>query len=152
MTVSVTLTFPNVDATLLALAKLAQVPEVHLEVPVRERAAKIAAEAAISESTKDDPAPVEQTTKRRGRPPKTETTPPATPAPAPAPEAKPITREEALAKFKELHDAKGIVACKTLLDRLGAKRFADVHVSLYPDLIALCSKAMAGEDLTSALE
>lgn len=167
MTVSVTLTFPDVDAALLALAKLASVPTLHLETTagmnateVRERVAEAVAATADVDILQPPgvvevpmpapaPVPVEQTTKRRGRPPKAET---VSTVPPPAPAAEPITKEAAHAKFKETNDKVGIKQCIAALNRLGVKRFALLDPTQYGELVKLCDRAIAGEDLTKAIE
>lgn len=153
MTVSVILKFPTVEAATHALARLDQPLPLQQgqSVPTEQKTGPMLSatdaraqtvEAALAEPTA--PAPVEQTSKRRGRPKAS----PVTPEMATAV----ITKEEAFAKFKAVHDSKGLPVCMTVLQRLGAKRFADVSANLYPDLLKLCDKAIAGEDLTAASE
>lgn len=160
MTVSVTLTFPDVDAAITALSRIetpfgapvAQVVEPKAETfatappPTTPYPAPVADEPQL--------APVEQTTKRRGRPTKAGCLA-ATQAEtvAAAPTAEPvIPKEAALAKFKALHDDKGMVVCRLVLTRLGAQRFADVKSGQYLNLVKLCDRAIGGEDLTKAIE
>lgn len=175
MTVSVTLTFPNYEAALLSLAKL----NVPLPAPqpaepainateVRERVA----EQPVVEADLPGPAG----TKRRGRPSRkdigttavipespTEVVPASAPAAAKDPSLATmaqavidshavIKKEQALAKFQELHAAKGIAVCRSVLARCGAERFAMVKSEQYPEFVKLCDRALAGEDLTLASE
>lgn len=158
MTVSVALTFPTYQSAIDALLKLQATTPAEAEVIEAGKAAapaepnKRATEYPTFAGTA--PAPIEQSTKRRGRPPKAEQINPAptvTPVPTPAP-AKLIEKEEALAKFKALHDANGMAVCRAVLTRLGAQRFADVSQALYPDLVDLCDRAIGGEDSTKAIE
>lgn len=184
MTVSVTLTFQNVEAAMHALARLNQPLPLQQgqPAPIEQKAGPMMSAAEVRERAIEaglafdpanllppmppvtvkalDAAPVEQTSKRRGRPPKAACVPQGTDQPAataepqqPAVEpAKSITKNEALAKFKAVHDSKGLPVCMTVLQRLGAKRFADVSANLYPDLLKLCDRAIAGEDLTAVSE
>lgn len=174
MAVSVTLTFPDAGAALDALGKLCAPFNVVAKTldsvapmagmnatEVRERATEIAVEAKIADIPQEPtvmperplkvaerymgPA-TEQATKRRGRPPKAETV-----STAPAPAAV-ITKEEALAKFKETNDAKGLAVCRAILTRLGANRFAVVRPEQYPEFVKLCDRAISGDDLTAASE
>ena len=153
MTVSVTLTFPDVDATLLALAKIASVPTVHLETSAAKDAPRPATDTFVNcvdvtPSPTPDPAPVEQTSaKRRGRPPKAETV-----STVPPPAAAVITQAEAHAKFKETNNKVGIKQCIAALNRLGVKRFALLDPTQYGELVKLCNRAIGGEDLTKAIE
>lgn len=148
MTVSVTLTFPDLQSADAVLHRLAA-----------------RGEQVVSE----------QSTKPRGRPPRKDigmtavipespaevvpavpapTAPSVTPAPVVTQNAENvlITKTEALTRFKALHDAKGLPVCLTVLTRLGAKRFAEVSQAMYPQLVALCDRAIGGEDLTKASE
>lgn len=161
MTVSVTLTFPNYEAALLSLAKL------NAPLPAPQPAEQPVVEADL---------PGQTGTKRRGRPSRkdigtTDVIPesPTEVVPASAPVATKdpslatmaqavidshvvIKKEQALAKFQELHAAKGISVCRSVLARCGAERFAMVKSEQYPEFVKLCDRALAGEDLTLASE
>lgn len=147
MTVSVTLTFPNYEAALLSLAKLnAPLPAPQ---PAEPKAEAPAPTTPCPAPAAEIPVSVEPP-KRRGRQPKKDdVTADAAPAPAPA---EPIKKEQALAKFQELHATKGISVCRSVLARCGAERFAMVKSEQYPEFIKLCDRALAGEDLTLASE
>lgn len=156
MTVSVTLTFPTIDAAVLALSRVATpfgVPTVEAEP--KTETVSTAPPPITPYPAPAAEAPVAEPAKRRGRPPKAEPTPtpaPAQPAIVVVDKAAVITKEAALAKFKSVHDVKGLPVCLALLARLGAKRFAEVNATQYPDLMSLADSALAGEDLTKVIE
>lgn len=86
--------------------------------------------------------------KRRGRPPKAAAQDPTPQIGARLVEAttpaEPITQEQAMAKFKQLNDVAGLVACKTVLTKFNAARFGMVNPEQYAEFVAKCDEVIAG--------
>lgn len=139
MTVTLTLSFDSLTE-MQGFLRGQQMP-----LPLPEPEPQPAVEQAEAE-----PAPA----KRRGRPAKADVPGKEAPAPAPAPApvkaADPITKDAALAKFKEVHDAKGLPVCMAILQRFGVRRFAEVKPDAYASFVVTCDEALAGKDIAAA--
>lgn len=163
MTVKLVLEFPDLQSADAVLHRLAArgLPE-SAAAPAQQRAEASAVSASPAESVPAAPLlPTAEAPKRRGRRSKAEIDAAKQAAkasaeiadqmqPADSAPVTPQTKEAAMAAFKALHEAKGMDACWTVLQRNGAQRFSEVLERLYPQFIKDCKDAIAGKDLTAA--